>query len=52
MTKGKKLLKTEKYIFENLKNVGMGEGRFGGEWLGDETTNEGNIRLLSWGATS
>ena len=28
----------------------MGEGRFWGEWLGDETTNEGNIRLQSWGA--
>ena len=29
-------------------------GRFQGVngWLWDETTNEGNIRLLSWGATS
>ena len=43
-----KALKTHCWKF--FFYVGKGDGRFWGEWLGDETTNEGNIRLQSWGA--
>ena len=42
-----KLFKLKKNIFENfvLQISALLKGRFWGEWLGDETTNEGNIRL-------
>ena len=44
-----KLFKTLKNTLLKFFYVGKGEDRFWGEWLGDETTNEGNIRLQSWG---